>query len=88
MLQRGSMPRRWGALTEMNENLKKAIFYRGDERTSDIVTKADVHQIEAAVRMLGEKQAGGAVLPKRKAWMSAEFLRDLSSGSVDCVVAI
>ena len=77
-------------ITARAERPRKAIFYCGDGQTTDAILDAEVRQIQAVSRLLGEKH-GLRVRNftfRETTEEREEILRDLSSGFLDGVVAI
>jgi superfamily II DNA or RNA helicase len=69
---------------------KKAIFYCGDGRTTDIIQKDEVRQIKAVSRLLGTKHGMKIrnFTSREKSQDREEILRDFESGFLDAIVAI
>ena len=77
-------------LESMEEPPKKAIFYCGDGRTTDVIADEEVRQIQAVARVLGENH-GMRVRNftfRETSQERDDILRDLKSGFLDGVVAI
>ena len=77
-------------LSSLPECPKKALFYCGDGRTTDIIADEEVRQIQAVSRLLGDKH-GLKVRNftfRESTDEREEILRDLGSGFLDGVVAI
>lgn len=77
-------------IASLPEPPKKALFYCGDGRTTDVITDEEVRQIQAVSRLLGERH-GLRVRNftfRESTDEREEILRDLTSGFLDGVVAI
>jgi DNA phosphorothioation system restriction enzyme len=77
-------------IAALPEPPKKALFYCGDGRTTDVITDEEVKQIQAVSRILGERH-GLRVRNftfRESTEEREEILRDLTSGFLDGVVAI
>lgn len=77
-------------LESLQEPPKKALFYCGDGRTTDVITDEEVRQIQAVSRLLGERHNLRVrnFTFREKTEEREEILRDLTSGFLDGVVAI
>lgn len=77
-------------IASLPERPHKAIFYCGDGRTTDSITDAEVRQIQAVARLLGEKHGLRVrnFTYRESSQEREEILRDLASGFLDAVIAI
>lgn len=77
-------------LRQLPERPHKAIFYCGDGTTSDAISDAEVRQIRAVARLLGERHSLRVrnFTYRETPAEREEILRDLASGFLDGVVAI
>jgi len=77
-------------LSSLQEKPKKALFYCGDGRSTDIIADEDVRQIQAVSRLLGDKHSLRVrnFTFRETTEEREEILRDVASGFLDGVVAI
>jgi DNA phosphorothioation system restriction enzyme len=77
-------------LSSLQEPPRKAIFYCGDGRTTDVITDDEARQIKAVSRILGEKHDLRVrnFTYRESSTDREDILRDLESGFLDGVVAI